>query len=71
MWYISLLRLIYVPPAMIIELKHNKCAESAIDQIRNKQYFESLSHYKGKLIFVGINYDEASKTHECRIERFK
>lgn len=69
---------VYIPlkpdlctPAMIIELKHNKCAESAIDQIRNKQYFESLSHYKGNLIFVGINYDEASKTHECRIERFK
>ena len=57
-------------PAMVIELKHNKCAESAIDQIRNKQYFEPLSEYKGGLLFVGVNYDEKEKTHECRIEEF-
>ena len=57
-------------PAMVIELKHNKCAESAIDQIRNKQYFEPLRDYKGGLLFVGVNYDEKEKTHECRIEEF-
>lgn len=67
---------VYIPfaenmPAMIIELKHNKCAESAIDQIRDKQYFDSLSHYSGNLLFVGINYDEQTKTHECKIERFE
>ena len=63
----------FVPdiPAMIIELKHNKCAESAIDQIRNKKYFDSLKDYKGGLLFVGVNYDEKDKTHECRIERFE
>lgn len=66
---------VYIPikpgkPAMIVELKHNKCSESALDQIKNKQYFESLMHYKGNLLFVGINYDEKEKTHECRIERF-
>ncbi|MDO5134246.1 MAG: AAA family ATPase [Eubacteriales bacterium] len=57
-------------PAMVIELKRNACAESAIDQIRRKQYFDSLSHYQGDLLFVGINYDEKEKTHSCRIERF-
>ncbi|MBR3307927.1 MAG: AAA family ATPase [Lachnospiraceae bacterium] len=57
-------------PALIIELKHNKCAESAIDQIRGKQYFEPLKNYKGGLLFVGVNYDEKEKTHECRIEEF-
>lgn len=57
-------------PAMIIELKRNGSAESAIDQIRNKQYFDSLSHYHGDLLLVGINYDEDVKTHTCRIERF-
>lgn len=56
--------------AMIIELKRNDSAESAIDQIRNKQYFDSLSHYQGDLLFVGINYDEKEKTHTCKIERF-
>lgn len=67
---------VYIPvkrnkPAMIIELKHNKCAKSAIDQIKNKQYPETLRHYKGNLILVGINYDETTKTHECRIERLE
>ncbi|MBP5609009.1 MAG: AAA family ATPase [Lachnospiraceae bacterium] len=57
-------------PAMIIELKHNKCAESALDQIKEKKYFDSLKDYKGGLMFVGVNYDEKDKTHECRIERF-
>lgn len=57
-------------PAMIIELKRNKTAESAIDQIRRKRYYDSLSHYQGELLFVGINYDEKTKEHTCRIERF-
>ncbi|MBR3307777.1 MAG: AAA family ATPase [Lachnospiraceae bacterium] len=62
----------FVPdlPAMIIELKHNRCAESALDQIKEKKYFDSLKDYKGGLLFVGVNYDEKDKTHECRIERF-
>ena len=65
----------YIPfdkskPAMIVELKHNKSAESAITQIREKKYFESLSNWSGDLLFVGINYDEKTKKHECKIERF-
>ncbi len=58
-------------PAMIIELKRNDSAESAITQIKNKEYFASLLHYKGNLLFIGINYDEKKKTHTCRIERFE
>ncbi|MCR5206485.1 MAG: ATP-binding protein [Lachnospiraceae bacterium] len=58
-------------PAMIIELKHNKTSETALNQIKNKQYFASLSDYKGELLFVGINYDEKEKTHDCKIERFR
>lgn len=62
----------YVPnvPAMIIELKRNDSTESAIDQIRKKNYFASLEHYAGNLLFVGVNYDEKTKTHECKIEAF-
>ena len=56
---------------MVIELKRNDSAESAIDQIREKKYFDSLSLYSGGLLFVGIDYDEKKKTHECRIERFE
>ena len=67
---------VYIPvntdkPAMIIELKRNDCAESAIDQIRSKKYFESLSHFQGNLLFVGINYNEKEKTHSCKIDRFE
>ena len=57
-------------PAMIIELKRNDCAETALNQIRNKRYFDSLARYQGDLLFVGINYDEKEKTHTCKIERF-
>ena len=62
----------FVPdlPAMIIELKRNGSAESALNQIREKRYFDSLSSFKGKILFVGINYDEETKTHECKIEEF-
>ncbi len=62
----------FVPgiPAMIIELKRNGSAETALTQIKDRKYFDSLSHYSGDLLFVGVNYDEQSKTHECRIERF-
>ncbi len=58
-------------PAMVIELKRNGCTESALDQIREKKYFDSLAHYQGNLLFVGINYDEKEKTHTCKIEQFE
>ena len=57
-------------PAMIIELKRESCTESALGQIHEKRYFDSLSHYQGNLLFVGINYSEKDKVHTCRIERF-
>lgn len=67
--------MVYVPvikgnPAFIIELKKNKTAESAIGQIEKKEYFKALEHYSGELLFVGVDYDENDKTHECRIEWF-
>ncbi|MBQ7724388.1 MAG: AAA family ATPase, partial [Lachnospiraceae bacterium] len=66
--------MVYIPiksdkPALIIELKHNKTVESALDQIRDKKYFECLKHYQGDMLLIGINYDEKDKTHECRIEK--
>ena len=70
--------IVYIPvhpgnpdrPAMILELKRNDSVQSAIDQIRDKQYFKSLEHYYGQLLFVGIDYDEKEKTHTCRMEWF-
>lgn len=57
-------------PAMIIELKRNDTANSAMNQIRERKYFDSLSHYHGNLLCVGINYDPKKKKHSCRIETF-
>ena len=67
---------VYIPykddvPALIIELKRNGSTESALNQIKEKKYFDSLSHYSGNLLFVGINYDEKTKKHECKIEKFE
>ena len=71
--YADLALIPYVPniPAMIIELKNNKSADSAINQIKEKKYDDLLEHYRGDLLFVGINYDEKTKDHQCKIEEFK
>ena len=69
---------IYIPvhpgnpnrPAMIIELKRNDSPGNAIDQIQTKKYFKALEHYQGQLLFVGIDYDEKEKTHNCKIQWF-
>lgn len=55
-------------PALLVELKWNKNAETAIYQIRDKQYPESLLKYTGKILLVGISYDKKSKEHLCEIE---
>ena len=55
-------------PALIIELKNNKSAESAIKQIKEKKYDDLFGHYRGDLLFVGINYNAKTKEHQCKIE---
>lgn len=55
-------------PALLIELKYDKSVESALDQIKKKRYFAALEEYHGNLLLVGINYDKATKEHECKIE---
>ena len=56
-------------PAVVLELKYNQDAESAIDQIRDKNYPAKLQEYTHRLLLVGINYDRKTKRHTCRIER--
>ena len=56
-------------PAIVLELKYNHSAETAIDQIKAKHYTESLIDYVGEVVLVGINYDKESKRHQCMIER--
>jgi hypothetical protein len=56
-------------PAILLELKYDKSADSAIAQIHNKEYYGKITQYGGEVILVGINYHAESKKHECKIER--
>ena len=63
-------------PAILIELKYDENANTAISQIHRQKYPDRLEHYKDNLILVGINYDrtimnteESFKHHSCKIER--
>ena len=58
-------------PAIVLELKYNQDADTAICQIKRKQYPAKVSDYTDNLLLVGINYDKQQKKHECRIERYK
>lgn len=66
--------LVYIPrkninlPALVIELKYNQSAETAIQQIKNKNYTEKIKEYSGEILLVGINYDK-DKNHTCVIEK--
>ncbi|MGN0415385.1 MAG: AAA family ATPase [Agathobacter sp.] len=60
-------------PAMVVELKYNKSADTAIRQIKEKRYQGALSGYSDKILLVGINYDAEGKDkkhHTCVIEDF-
>ena len=58
-------------PAIVIELKWDKSAVGAIEQIKEKQYGNVLKDYQGNLLLVGINYNKTTKKHECVIEAMK
>ena len=62
-------------PAMLVELKYEKDAVTALSQIKKQRYPERLRHYKGNILLVGINYEkgqspkqEGFKHHSCVIE---
>ena len=54
---------------VLIELKYDKSAESAITQIKENNYLQLFKAYKGEVLLVGINYSKDTKTHQCIIER--
>ena len=56
-------------PALVVELKWNRDAATAINQIKEKRYAESLQDYAGDILLVGINYDKKTKEHSCSIEK--
>ena len=48
-------------PAMIVELKWNESADSAIEQIKKRYYPSILKGNVGEIVLVGINYNKKSK----------
>lgn len=72
--------LVFIPrrsvnkPAMVVELKYNKEADTAIEQIKRRNYPAKVAEYlegdnlEGSILLVGINYDRDTKTHTCIIE---
>lgn len=41
-----------------------------MQQIRERQYPDSLLQYTGNILLVAINYDEKTKEHVCKIEEY-
>ena len=60
-------------PAMIVELKYNQSADTAIQQIKANRYHGALADYSDRILLVGINYDSEGKDkkrHSCIIEEY-
>ena len=56
---------------MVVELKYNQSADSAIQQIKEQRYQGALSGYSDRILLVGVNYDADGadkKKHTCVIE---
>ena len=68
--------IVYLPkkyseyPALIIELKWEDTPETAIHQIRDRNYPDALKGFDEDILLVGISYDkdDAEKKHHCTIE---
>lgn len=58
-------------PALVVELKYDKSAGAAIQQIKDRHYTQALEGYAGEILLVGINYDKEKKDkpHSCVIEK--
>ena len=62
--------LVFIPrkttqaPAIVVELKRNQTADAAIDQIKRKEYVQSLKDYRGEVLLVGINYESKDSDGE-------
>ena len=63
-------------PVLVIELKYDKTADTALAQIKRQKYPERLEHYRGNILLVGIDYDRelsnmnpGFKHHHCKIEK--
>ncbi len=73
--------IVYLPkrdsvlPVLIVELKWNQSAESALEQIRDRRYPAAFKSYGNDILLVGISYDREApagkRKHQCRIEKYR
>ena len=62
-------------PALVVELKWNKTAEGAIQQIKDRRYPSAIQKYGGEILLIGINYSKEApagkRKHSCIIEKYQ
>ena len=58
-------------PALVVELKWNKNAQTALKQIKDKKYPDSILYYTGEILLVGISDVSKTKEHHCIIEKYE
>ncbi len=58
-------------PALVVELKYDKSAATALQQIKDRKYTQALERYSGEIVLAGVDYDKdkTDKPHSCVIER--
>ena len=58
-------------PALVVELKYDQSAVTAIRQIKDRHYTQALIGYSGEILLIGVSYDKSdpNKQHQCIIER--
>ena len=58
-------------PALVVELKYDQSADTAIQQIKDRRYIQALEGYTGEILLVGVSYDKKKpdKQHNCVIEK--
>lgn len=58
-------------PALLVELKWNRKAETALQQIKDKKYVQAVSNYTGNILLVALSYDKKTGEHSCLIEKYE
>ena len=54
-----------------MKLKWNRSAKTAMQQIKERHYPDSLKAYTGEILLVAVNYDKKTKVHQCLIEKYE
>ncbi len=52
-------------------LAYDQIQQTALTQIKDKNYPAVFSQYTGNILLVGINYDKKTKEHQCMIEQYE